>query len=145
MSHGWTEQLHFICCSWLLWLEGPCGGSRAGGVLESKQESGVTSLLPLLLTLLLSAKGHHQYERHILYSWMCRCVKFLLSTTGHIQEENCHPCELGSKAWCFLIAGYVFSSNASAELWLQQDRILPISSYCSLTKEYFSLNLDDLC
>lgn len=70
-----------------------------------------------------------KYERHILYSLMCRCVKFLLSTTGHIQEENCHPCNLGSKAWCFLIAGYVFRSNACAELLLQQDRM---SSYFQL-------------
>lgn len=123
-------SLIFICFSRFLWLEGPSGGSRGGGYAgEQTVGSGHLTAASAVHTAACVLSATIKYERHIRYSLMCRCVKFLLSSTGHIQEENCHPCELGSKAWCFLIAGYVFSSNASAELLLQQDRM---SSYFQL-------------
>lgn len=120
----------FICFLWFVCLEGPSGVSRGG--CNAGEQTIVSAHLTAAFAVHTAAclvSAIIKYERHILYSLMCRCVKFLLSTTGHIQEENCRPCELGSKAWCFLIAGYVFSSNASAELLLQQDRM---SSYFQL-------------
>lgn len=45
------------------------------------------------------------------------------------KEKIAIPCKVGSKAWCFIVAKYVFSSSASAELFLKQNRM---SSYFQL-------------
>lgn len=124
------NTLIFICFSWFTLLESPSGISKSGCYVgEQTIVSGHLTGTFAVHTAACLVGAIIKYERHILFSLMCRCVKFLLSTTGHIQEENGHPGELGSKAWCFIIAGYVFSSNASAELLLQQDRM---SSYFQL-------------